>query len=69
MAALADAAASSTCRLLHHGGKATATTSVPVLTWNDNAAIAIALAISKALALSQSDHRDVDMILLAPSRK
>lgn len=62
MAALADAVASNACLSLHHGGKATATTSAPVLTCNDSAAIPIQLAISSAAAFSQTGRRVVGMI-------
>ena len=61
IAASAEAAASKTCWALHHGGKATATTSAPGRTCNDNAAIATQLATSNAAALSQAGHREVGM--------
>ena len=48
--------------MLHHGGKATATISVPGRTCNDNAATATKLAINNAVALSQAGHFDVEMV-------
>ena len=59
---LADAAAAKICCELHHGGKATATISVPGRTCSDSAAIATKLAISNAAAFSQTGHRDVEMV-------
>jgi hypothetical protein len=61
IAALAEAAARKTCRVLHHGGKATATTSAPGRICKANAAIAIQLAANNAAAFSQARHRDVVM--------
>ena len=63
IAASAEAAALKVCSVLHHGGKATATISVPGRTCNDNAAIATKLAINNAAALSQAGHFDVEMVL------
>src|ERR1700761_9751001 len=62
IAASAEAAALNACSVLHHGGKATATISVPGRTCNDNAAIATKLAISNAVALSQAGHFNVEMV-------
>src|SRR3984885_11361299 len=58
IAASAEAAASKTCCELHHGGKATATTSTPGLTRKDRAATAITLASNSAAAFSQAGQRD-----------
>jgi len=62
MEALADAALSMTCWTPHHGGKATATTSVPGRACSNIAAIAIQLAISNAAAFSQQGHRDIGIV-------
>ena len=61
MAALAEAAARKTWRALHHGGKATATTSAPGRICKASAAIAIQLAANNPAAFSQAGHRDVVM--------
>src|ERR1700675_952224 len=61
MAALAEAAAAKIRCALHHGGKATATTSAPGWTCNDSAATAIKLAINKPVALPHAGQRDVVM--------
>lgn len=59
--ALAEAAARKTCRAVHHGGKATATTSAPGRTCNDRAATATKLAANNAAALDHAGHRDIGM--------
>jgi len=59
MAALAEAVAVKIRCAPHHGGNATATTSVPGRTCNDSAAIATKLVISRRLAASHALHRDV----------
>lgn len=43
MAALADAAAKNACWALHHGGKAAATNSAPVVARSDSAAMTLQL--------------------------
>ena len=62
IAASAEAAARKARSALHHGGKATATISVPGWTCNDSAATATKLAISNAVAYSQAGHRRVLMV-------
>ncbi len=62
IAAPAEAAATMVCCVLHHGGKATATTSAPGRACNDSAATAIKLAASNPAAFSQSGHRDFEMV-------
>src|SRR5215813_4917573 len=61
IAASAEAAALKACSVLHHGGKATATISVPGRTCNDNTATATKLAINSAVALSQTGHFGVEV--------
>lgn len=63
IAASAEAAARNARSELHHGGKATATISVPGRTLNDSAATATKLAISNAAALSQTGHRSDEMVV------
>jgi hypothetical protein len=63
IAASAEAAARNARSELHHGGKATATISVPGRTCNDSAATATKLAISNAAALSQTGHRRDEMVM------
>src|SRR5690349_5166316 len=63
IAASAEAAASNACSALHHGGKATATISDPGRTCNDSAATATKLASSNAAALSQTGHREVEVVV------
>jgi len=60
--ALAEAAARKTCRAVHHGGKATATTSAPGRICKDRAATATKLAANNAAALNHAGHRDVGMV-------
>ena len=62
IAASAEAAARKTCRALHHGGKATATTSAPGWTCKDRAATAMKLATSNAAAFNHAGHRDVGIV-------
>jgi len=61
IAASAEAVARKTCRAVHHGGKATATTSAPGRICKASAAIAIELAANNAAAFSQAGHRDAVM--------
>lgn len=63
IAASAEAAASNACSVLHHGGNATATISVPGRTCNDSAATATTLATSNAAAFSQAGHRKDVMVV------
>jgi hypothetical protein len=58
IAASAEAAASKACCEVHHGGKATATSSTPGPARKERAATAITLTSNSAVAFSQAGQRD-----------
>jgi hypothetical protein len=62
IAASAEAAASKACCELHHGGKATATTSAPGPARKDRPATTTTLTSNSAVAFSQAGQRDAMVV-------